>query len=212
MNTNSDLQNKLEALKAEHAAKLEKQTRELVLADKLNRLTGLHFTVLIHQWKSTETISAWIENSQFNRVDKFDRYRIAEYYAALCAEFTPVAKKVEVNRVDKFNVSPVTVTIHNNENEGCFHHQTMAEVECSFDGGLTVAFKLPVYGNFDNSVMGVGNFELTPENGGRKMRKQTYGLVGFDRVNWYGGDKLTFTTDSAKVENLINIAFTGKSI
>ncbi len=210
MQHSNELNERLQQLEAEQQAKAEKQKRELIIWDRLKTLTGLDFMVLIHTWKDSENISVWIENNQFNQVPKFDRYKIAEYYKMLCTEFIPVAQKVEVNKVDKCNVSPVTIAIHNNENERCFHHQLMVRVTCSFSGGYTIAFKFPLHGNFDKNVLSGDWYRLRPENGGRMMEKQVYRVAGFDGVNWYGGDKLTYSADSDRVADLMRIAFTGK--
>lgn len=212
LNKMKTLTEQLTDLRSEQAIKLAKKERELTLQVQMYELTGLKFNVVIHDWKATESISIFIENSKFGI--KFDRFKIKEYYDKICTVFAPVNVPIPTANKSFENFAPVRIDIDNNFNETCFYHETLANVKFSFAGGIEISFKFPVIGGFSKDVLIETFQELKPHNktvSGR-MGKKLYGISGFDRINFAASHYTTYCSEGHKdeVQYLMNIAFTGE--
>lgn len=201
-----NLQNELEKMRAENAAKLVIKERELAIKCDLFAATGLEFMVLIHQWKSGETVSAWIDNSSYKTM--FDRSKLAEYYQQLCTILTPAACNFTASSKDIINAAPAKVTISNNTAEIVFNHPTTAKIEFSFTNGLTVSFTMPIREAFNNNYLGTRHYCGKPNNKRDRMEKTLYYLAGFDLIHWRGDSYTTYTTDPDQVKDFMRLLLT----
>lgn len=206
-----NLQDKLNELRADNTAKLAIKERELEMSVKLFELTGLEFLVLIFLRKGEESTHAWIENNQFG-TDKFDRTKIAEYYKQLSTLYVPALHTFTASSKVIQNIAPVKLTCHNNTGEGVFYHQTMGEIEFTFENDFRVSFKCPVFTAFDRSALIQSQVCLKPHNKTEegKMCKAVYNLNGLPVIKFYGGSTVTYAATTVDTEIMMSLAMTGK--
>lgn len=205
-----NLNDKIQALKEQNQKDVERKIRELTIKEQLNELTGLDFMVLIHSGKN-ESISIWIDNDQFGREPKFDRFKIKEYYNSICTLFTPVCKPLTFASSKEIeNFAPAKIEFDNNTSEIVFYHPQTVKISFYFDGNITVSFKLLVNSNpFSNDILGTSYFELKPYNKVQKMGKNLYYLDMFGKVRMSGNAYQHYCEYHEQLEEFMSVVFYG---
>lgn len=207
MKTAQTLEQKIESLKQENELKITRKIEELKIMEQLLQLTGLEFMVLIHSEKS---ISAWIDNDQYNGNSKFDRTQLRSYYDAICTVFNPICKPLTFASSKQIeNFAPAKIDIENNTEDIVFDHTQTAKFIFHFDNGLQVSFKMPFTLAFnDNNVY---SFTKATKNlpWGRKQIKNCYYLTVFGKVAMYGKSFYHYARNEEEAEQFMNFIFTG---
>jgi hypothetical protein len=210
MKTVQTLEQQIESLKQENELKMVRKIEELKIKEQLLQLTGLDFMVLIHSEKS---ISAWIENDQYNGYSKFDRTQLKSYYDAICTVFKPICKPLTFASSKQIeNFAPAKIDIENHFSEITLGHTQVAKFEFNFENGLHVSFKMP----FTLAFKDVNTYSFNVEalnpyahtRDGRK-EKRCYYLTVFGKVAMYGKNYYHYARNEEEAEKFMNFIFTG---
>lgn len=213
MKQNTTLKQQLADLKKEQSKEYDKKVRELTIKDQFKRLTGLSFSVCVHNWKKSESISIWIENDRFNNENAFSRFKIKEYYEAICKEFTPQNTALTFASKEPLETfAPAKLSFDNNVSEIVFDHPPTVNIHFTFKGDITVSFKMSVNRHnkiFSNDILGENVFELTETGRTRKPKKQIYYLDMFGKCRYYGHQYVNYCESPEDLEEFMSVIFFG---
>ncbi len=187
---------------------LERKMKELTIKDKLKKLTGLNFMVLIHSGKN-ESTSIWVENSKYGKT--FERNEIKKYSDSICTLFTPTNKPLTFATSKEIeNFAPVKISIENSISELCYYHDQTVSLQFTFDGNINLTFKDVVFNMFNEDIVHTNYIDLKP---GRKnpMTKKAYSLQYniCGKVNMYGDNFYHYCKSAEELPQFMNIVFTG---